>query len=115
MLSNPDPELKPPLLKTKISVPLLPAEFVHRHRLTERISQGVKGPLTLLSAPAGFGKTNLLIEWAAEIKSSVAWLTIDPEDNDTERFFLYLIGAFQTLEHRLGEETLDFIKSSGFG
>ena len=60
MLSNPDSESRPPLLKTKMSVPLLPTEFVHRHRLTDRISQGVKGPLTLVSAPAGFGKTNLL-------------------------------------------------------
>lgn len=112
MLSNPDPELKPPLLKTKISVPLLPAEFVHRHRLTERISQGVKGPLTLISAPAGFGKTNLLIEWAAETKSPVGWLTIDDEDNDPSRFCSYLIGAIQAVNPGLGEEALDFIQST---
>jgi LuxR family maltose regulon positive regulatory protein len=112
MLSNPVLELKPPLLQTKITVPLLPAEFVHRHRLTERIRQGVKGPLTLISAPAGFGKTNLLIEWAAETKSHVAWLTIDDEDNDPSRFFSYLIGAIQAVDPGLGEEALDFIQST---
>lgn len=106
------PELKPPLLQTKISVPLLPSEFVHRHRLTERISQGVKGPLTLISAPAGFGKTNLLIEWAAETNPHVAWLTIDEEDNDPSRFFSYMIGAIQAVHPGLGEEALDFIQST---
>jgi LuxR family maltose regulon positive regulatory protein len=112
MLSHPVPELKPPLLQTKISVPLLPAEFVHRHRLTERIGQGVKGLLTLISAPAGFGKTNLLIEWAAETKSPIAWLTIDEEDNDPSRFLSYLIGAIQAVNPGLGEEALDFIQST---
>ncbi len=61
MFSNPVTELKPPLLKTKISIPRLPGNFIHRSRLTEQIQQGVKGPLTLLVAPAGFVKTNLLI------------------------------------------------------
>lgn len=82
MLSNPEPEL--PLLRTKISVPPIPPEFVRRPRLTDRVNRGVKGPLTLLSAPAGFGKTNLLVEWTAETQLSVAWLMLDDEDNQGE-------------------------------
>ena len=104
MPSNPDTELRRLLLKTKISVPPLPGEFVHRPRLTDRINQGVNGPLTLLAAPAGFGKTNLLIEWTKETSLPVAWLTIDSDDNDLSRFFRYLVGALQTLEAGLGEE-----------
>jgi LuxR family maltose regulon positive regulatory protein len=106
MLSNPATDLRPPLLKTKISIPRLPGEFVHRPRLTERIHQGVKGPLTLISAPAGFGKTNLLIEWTKETTLPVAWLTIDSDDNDTSRFIRYAIGAFQTVVPGFGEEAL---------
>jgi len=53
MSSRPVTEFSTPLLKTKISVPRLPGEFIHRPRLTDRINQGVKGPLTLLTAPAG--------------------------------------------------------------
>ena len=68
--------------------------------------------LTLLAAPAGFGKTNLLIEWTKETSLPVAWLTIDSDDNDLSRFFLYLVGALQTLEAGLGEEALDLIQSS---
>jgi LuxR family maltose regulon positive regulatory protein len=106
MLSNPVTERKPPLLKTKISIPRLPGEFIHRPRLTERIHQGVKGPLTLIAAPAGFGKTNLLIEWTKETTLPVAWLSIDNDDNDTSRFIRYAIGALQTLVPRFGEEAL---------
>jgi LuxR family maltose regulon positive regulatory protein len=112
MLSHPVTELSTPLLKTKISIPRLPGEFVYRPRLTERIHQGVKGSLTLLAAPAGFGKTNLLIEWAKETTLPVAWLTVDSDDNDISRFIRYVIGALQTLEPGLGEEAVDLLASS---
>lgn len=90
----------------------MPPEFVHRSRLTELIERGAAGPLTLLSAPAGFGKTNLLIEWVHQTELPVAWLNIDNDDNDFIRFFRYLIGAIQTVEPGLGAEALDFIQST---
>ncbi|MDI6694300.1 MAG: LuxR C-terminal-related transcriptional regulator [Anaerolineales bacterium] len=68
--------------------------------------------MTLLVAPAGFGKTLLLLEWAKNSRHPVAWLTLNSDDNDLGRFFRYLIGALQTLEARLGEEALDFTQSS---
>ena len=106
MLSHPVTELRPPLLKTKISVPRLPEEFIHRPRLTDRINQGMKYPLTLINAPAGFGKTNLLIEWTRETDLPVAWLSIDSDDNDSSRFIRYAIGALQTVAPGFGEEAL---------
>ncbi len=105
----------PPLLRTKFSVPPIPPEFIPRPRLTERIDRGVMGLLTLIVAPAGFGKTNLLIEWAKESNLPVAWLNIDSDDNDPYRFFGYLVGAMQTLEPGLGEEALDIIQSTKGG
>jgi LuxR family maltose regulon positive regulatory protein len=101
-----------PLLRTKISIPHIPSGFVHRPRLMGRMNWGIKGPLTLLSAPAGFGKTNLLTQWAEASELQVAWLTLDKEDNDLIRFFRYLIGALQTIEPQLGEEALEFIQST---
>jgi LuxR family maltose regulon positive regulatory protein len=71
--------------------------------------------LTLLAAPAGFGKTHLLIEWTKETYLPVAWLTLDSDDNDLSRFFRYLIGALQTLEAGLGEEALVYTQSSKDG
>src|SRR5512139_1515142 len=99
---------EPPLLQTKISIPQIPSGSISRPRLIKQIQSGVEGPLTLLAAPAGFGKTHLLLEWAKETRLPVAWLTLDKDDNDLSRFFRYLIGALQTLEAGLGEEALDF-------
>lgn len=112
MSSEPVSTPEIPLLRTKFSVPLIPAEFVHRPRLVERIHRGVKGPLTLLSAPAGFGKTNLLVEWVMQSPLSVAWLTLDREDNDLVRFFRYLTSALQEIDPQLGDETYEFIQST---
>ncbi len=111
MLTYPSILVEPPLLRTKISVPQIPSGYVSRPRLTAEIQHGVKGPLTLLAAPAGFGKTHLLIEWAKETPLPVAWLTLDSSDNDLSRFFRYLVGALQTLQAGLGEEALDFSQS----
>ena len=103
--------LEPPLLRTKVTRPPLPAEYVARPRLTEQIERAVRGPVTLISAPAGYGKTNLLIEWAQSTKCRVAWLTFDSADNFQDRMFRYVIVALQTLEPGLGEEALDFIQA----
>ena len=112
---HPSTLAEPPLLRTKISIPQIPSGFVSRPRLTEQVHRGVEGPLTLLAAPAGFGKTHLLLEWTKETRLPVAWLTLDSDDNDLSRFFRYLIGALKTLEAGLGEEALDYNQSSTGG
>ncbi|HEY6072879.1 MAG TPA: hypothetical protein VIV15_05665, partial [Anaerolineales bacterium] len=106
---------EPPLLLTKILIPQIPSGSIHRPRLTEQIHRGVQGPLTMLAAPAGFGKTHLLIEWTKETDLPVTWLTLDSDHNDLNRFFRYLIGALQILEAGLGEEALNFNQSSQGG
>ena len=107
--------VEPPLLRTKISIPQIPSGTLIRPRLTEMINSSVEGPLTLLAAPAGFGKTHLLIEWTKQTRLPVAWLTLDSDDNDLSRFFRYLIGAIQGLEVWLGKNALDFNQSSTGG
>ena len=108
---DPSGDNEPPLLLTKISVPQIPPDFVHRPRLTALVERGVKGPLALLLAPAGYGKTNLLIEWARASGRTVAWLTLGEDDNDAVRFYRYLIGTLQQQIPRLGEEALEFLLS----
>lgn len=100
------------LLRTKTAIPPARSELVRRPRLTARMNVGVKGPLTLLSAPAGFGKTQLLVQWAADCDQPIAWLTLSREDNDLLRFFRYLSSALQTVEPRLGEGLLDYVQST---
>ena len=91
-----------PLLATKLHLPRPRAQLVPRSRLVERLQQGAAGALTLVSAPAGYGKTTLLAQWRASTRAPIAWLSLEPEDNEPTRFLTYLIAALQTLDPRLG-------------
>jgi LuxR family maltose regulon positive regulatory protein len=81
--------------------------------LTERLNAGLAkaGKLTLVSAPAGFGKTTLVSEWIAQCERPVAWLSLDEGDNDLTRFLSYLIAALQTVKAGIGESLLAMIQS----
>jgi LuxR family maltose regulon positive regulatory protein len=101
------------LLQTKLYIPAPRPELVSRPRLIERLNaalvlddkyRGLHRKLTLVSAPAGFGKTTLVSEWIAQIPNPksqignrVAWLSLDESDNDLTRFLVYFIAALQTL------------------
>ncbi|MEZ4735054.1 MAG: LuxR C-terminal-related transcriptional regulator [Caldilineaceae bacterium] len=95
-----------PLLQTKLYVPSPRPQLVPRPAVTAKLQQGVAFPLTLVAAPAGFGKTTLISEWIAQSGRSAAWLSLDTEDNDPERFFVYLIAALRTVHTHIGETTL---------
>ncbi len=104
------------LLTTKLYIPPVHPEMVSRPRLIERLSAGLHRKLTLISAPAGFGKTTLLSEWISESANQrcerpVAWLSLDEGDNDPARFLAYLISALQTIEADIGEEALGVLQS----
>ena len=101
--------LQVPLLETKVYVPPVRPRLVSRPRLIERLHAGLHRSLTLISAPAGFGKTTLVSEWVADIGAGtgqadlplqVAWLSLDEGDNDPARFLAYLIAALQKAEAR---------------
>ncbi len=99
-----------PLLATRFHRPLPRTHLVRRPQLAERLAQGVMGPLTLVSAPAGFGKTTLLAQWLAESGMPVAWLSLEPGDNEPVRFLSYLIAALQTLDPHLGAVALTLLQ-----
>jgi LuxR family maltose regulon positive regulatory protein len=99
-----------PLLATKLHVPRPRAQLVSRPELIERLQEGIQGPLTLVSAPAGFGKTTLLAQWLVESGTPVAWLSLAPEDNEPTRFLTYLIAALQTLDPHIGTVGLALLR-----
>jgi ATP/maltotriose-dependent transcriptional regulator MalT len=104
-----------PLLETKLHVPRLRRSLVVRPRLNERLSRGAESKLTLVSAPAGFGKTTVLAEWLAAVPaggSSAAWLSLDPGDNQPASFWTYVIAALQTVAPEVGAATLSLLQSS---
>jgi LuxR family maltose regulon positive regulatory protein len=112
-----------PILATKLYIPLPRPDAVLRFRLIERLDEdlchglGFGRKLTLISAPAGFGKTTLISEWIAGCERPVAWLSLDEGDNDPPRFLTYLIAALQTIVARqgtvdqIGEEVLGVLQS----
>jgi len=84
------------LLATKFFVPVAPRTLIYRSRLTALLTKSLKYPLTLVSAPAGFGKTMLLSSWAQSVPASnpvVAWVSLDEEDNDPQLFWTYVLSA----------------------
>ncbi|GAA3231607.1 LuxR C-terminal-related transcriptional regulator [Pseudonocardia petroleophila] len=85
------------LIASKMRVPVVRGGSVRRDRLDGPLDRGVAGPLTLLSAPAGFGKTTLLADWlACTGRTSAAWLSLDERDGDPVRFWTYLVTALRT-------------------
>lgn len=116
-----------PILTTKFYIPPPRPDLVSRPHLTEKLNEGVRRKLTLISAPAGFGKTMLVSEWLHQLKDEketinplslishsfkVAWLSLDEGDNDPIRFFSYLIVALQQVEPDTGQTAQHLLHSS---
>src|SRR4051794_14495083 len=100
-----------PILATKLYIPRLRPQVVSRPRLLERLNAGLHGKLTLISAPAGFGKTTLVSAWITGIERPAAWLSLDAEDNDPARFLTYLVAALQMIAAEFGEDLLGVLRS----
>ncbi len=92
------------LVTAKLSAPILRSRLVHRERLTELLRHGMQQRLTLVEAPAGYGKTTLLGEWLSTITGAnwpVAWVTLDAYDNDPMHFWSYIVAALRTIQPSL--------------
>jgi LuxR family maltose regulon positive regulatory protein len=105
--------LETSLLKTKLLIPPLRQPLVARPRLIQRLQVAINNNLTLISAPAGFGKTTLLTDWLHQNKSPIlaAWVSLDEDENDPVRFWEYLIAALKTLQPGIGERALSLLHS----
>ncbi|MBI9045233.1 MAG: hypothetical protein JEZ06_12155 [Anaerolineaceae bacterium] len=113
-----------PLLTTKLFIPPTRPELVSRQRLIERLNKGLHHKLTLVSAPAGFGKTTLVSDWVEQLlletskknknEYKITWLSLDESDNDPTRFLTYFITALNHIEGidaALGKAALSMLQS----
>jgi LuxR family maltose regulon positive regulatory protein len=89
------------LLATKWHIPQFPPLFVPRPHVVEQVRTAVARRLTLLSAPAGFGKTTLLAEWCQSTHLAVTWLSLEAADNEPTRFLAYLLAIVRQGDSRL--------------
>src|SRR5947209_5958549 len=104
---------EPPIAGTKFFVPTPLHPVVHRQRLHTLLNEGINRPLTLLSAPAGYGKTSLLADWsrAQETNARVAWISLDAQDDDVYRFWLCICMALEHSAPGLVEPLLSMLQS----
>ncbi len=104
------------LLTTKLHTPALCSNLVPRPYLMARLNNALQlgHKLTLISAPAGFGKTNLLSEWVAsdEVGKIVTWLSLDHDDNNPTRFWAYVIAALKSVLGQVGETSTAMLRST---
>ncbi len=104
------------LLATKLDIPLLNYQIVQRGRLTSRLQGEIENGVTLVIAPAGYGKTTLLVEWLSEALPSfwrAAWVTLDLFDNTPLRFWSYVAAAIKRVYPRLRFNPLDLFQNGG--
>ena len=103
-----------PLLDTKLYVPRLRSGLVSRPRLVQRLNRVIDHKLTLISAPAGFGKSTILTEWLAASplgENAVGWVSLDQSDNNPVIFWSYFITAIQKCHPGIGDQALSMLHS----
>ncbi|MFC1922701.1 tetratricopeptide repeat protein [Chloroflexota bacterium] len=100
------------LLATKLHIPRSRRDLVPRPRLIDRLDDGLSGKLTIVSAPAGYGKTTALTSWIDHSQLQTAWLSIDEMDNELDRFLTYLIAALQQLDEGIGLDVQSALSES---
>ena len=92
------------LIHTKLNRPYLPANCVARPRLLNKMDEALKGHVTLISAPAGYGKTTLVLQWLDQNRMPAAWFAIDEADSDPDRFIRYVVAAVRTAAPEFGSD-----------
>jgi hypothetical protein len=104
------------LITSKLLIPLLRPSLVPRPRLVQFLNEGLyaKRKLTLISAPAGFGKTTLVVDWLKQVDLPAAWLSLDEADNDLPRFLAYLAAALQQVDEEAGAPLQSSLQSPQF-
>jgi LuxR family maltose regulon positive regulatory protein len=102
-----------PLLVSKVSLPILRRTLVPRKKVLRQLSAGVHDGhlLTLVSAPAGYGKTTTIRMWVEETGCPVAWVTLEKSDNDPKQFLMYLLSALGQAEEHLGQAALEVVEN----
>ncbi len=100
-----------PIIATKLYIPRSRSKTIVRSNLIERLNNGLQSRLTLISAPAGFGKTTLVSEWLSAEEHPAAWLSMDKADNDSVHFLKYLIAALDTVVPVIDKGLLNVLNS----
>jgi LuxR family maltose regulon positive regulatory protein len=99
------------MLLTKLHIPSVGNNIVHRSELFEKLNLGLSRKLVLISAPAGFGKTTVVSDWINQNKIPAAWFSLDTGDNDPVDFLSYIISGIQSIHTTFGQDALKLLNS----
>ena len=111
-----DLQIAPPLLKTKLHIPHRRPDMVPRSLLIKQLNERIQRKLTLITAPAGYGKTNLASEWTHSLQSEdtsnnrITWLSLEEADSEPIRFLSYVIAALQQVAPEIGVGALSLFE-----
>ena len=100
------------LIATKLYIPGARLDSIERPNLTELLQSGVWRQFTLVSAPAGFGKTTSVGEWVRRSGQPTAWISLDAQDSDPSRFLSYFVAALREIRDDIGEGALETLYAS---
>lgn len=100
------------LLTTKLHIPQVRSALVARPHLTDKLTDGMESKLTLITAPAGYGKTTLMSEWVKHCDAFVAWVSLDRHDNEFVQFWSYVIAAIKKAHPKFGDSALLFLSNA---
>jgi LuxR family maltose regulon positive regulatory protein len=100
------------LLVTKLAIPLIRSDLVARPRLTHQLQHGIQRPLTLIAAPAGFGKTTVLSAWLEQASFLAAWVSLEHDDDDLVRFWSYVFAALARVHSGSSTSALALLQGS---
>ncbi|MGE5704151.1 MAG: LuxR C-terminal-related transcriptional regulator [Clostridia bacterium] len=101
-----------PILATKLYIPDTPVKLISRIRLLEKMNQTLSAKLTIVTAPAGFGKTTLVSDWIAQSDLTAVWVSLGKEENDAVLFWNYVITALQGMKPGIGQQMLTLLQST---
>lgn len=100
-----------PLLATRMLMPRTPTRIVTRTHVGARLQRGLDRPLTLLTAPPGFGKTTSLAAWVRQVETPVAWVSLDESDNEPGQFWVYVLSALEQASPGVVGDALAMLRS----
>jgi LuxR family maltose regulon positive regulatory protein len=103
----------PSLIEAKLAMPRLPSALIERWRVRQTLESGRSAALTLVAAPAGYGKTLAVSDWCSKSGASVAWVSLDAADNDPIRLWTYVATAVDRVRQGLGQRALQLLKAPG--
>ena len=101
-----------PILRTKLHVPTIRPNTIPRNSLIKKLKDKPDCNLTIISAPAGYGKTTFICNWLNKSDRKIAWYSIDDTVNDLVPFLTYFIAALETLAPSIGKSSLSLLKTS---